>query len=133
MRLALIDASIDRVFVQSHVVLTSALAEIFLRKMHRQGYIRYQSGADAFLTAEDDEKNGGTPEGQKPLKEADEKIKNRLNKLCDLVLFRYGSTGVQEAINKAVDLVGLVPAYRVNNLNNFSIDKCVQYRNANQS
>lgn len=85
------------------------------------------------------------------MKPLDEKTKNRLEKIRDLVLFRYGSTGtdspslslllspplsspllfltvflchtgVQQAIKKAVDCRNLVPVYPVRNLHNFTCD-----------
>jgi hypothetical protein len=34
-------------------VLTSALAECFLRKMHKAGYIRYQAGSEVYETSEE--------------------------------------------------------------------------------
>jgi ribosome-binding ATPase YchF (GTP1/OBG family) len=40
--------------------------------------------------------------------------------ILDLVLYRYGSTGVQEAVQKAVDQLGVIPAYPVRNINNFT-------------
>ena len=80
----------------------SALSECFLRKMNKEGYIRYVDGAENFTTFED-EKESGPPPGKKALKECDEKVASRLEKVKDLVLFRYGATGVQQAIKKAVE------------------------------
>ena len=39
--------------LQSRIVLTSALAEIFLRKLHKQQFINYFEGTDRFELAED--------------------------------------------------------------------------------
>ena len=40
----------------------------------------------------------------------------------DLVLFRYGGTGVQDAIKRAVDTIGMIPVFPVKNINNFTSD-----------
>lgn len=47
----------------------------------------------------------------------------RLEKIRDLVLFRYGATGVQDAIKKAVEIKGYIPVYPVKNLNKFTSDR----------
>ena len=57
------------------------------------------------------------------LKELDEKVRSRLEHIRDLVLYRYRSTGVEDAIQRAVDLVGLVPIYPVRSLTNFTCDR----------
>ncbi|KAJ2002710.1 hypothetical protein GGI04_002386 [Coemansia thaxteri] len=94
-----------------NIVLTSALAECFLRKMHAQSFIRYETGSDDFETCE----NAATG-GLKPL---DEKTSRRLETIRDLVLFRYGSTGVQDAIVRAVESLGFLPVYPVKSLTTF--------------
>ena len=38
-------------------------------------------------------------------------------------MFRFGGTGVQEAIKRAVELRGMIPVYWVKNLNSFQSDK----------
>lgn len=107
---------------KSQVVLASALAECFLKKMRKSNYIRYEDGADNFTLAKDEEEDdagsmavgGSTPvvggEGSSsllaPLKKPDPKLERRLEKIRDLVLFRYGSTGVYDAIKKAVTMRG---------------------------
>lgn len=48
-----------------------------------------------------------------------------MEKIRDLVLFRYGATGVQDAIKKAVDVKGYIPVYPVRNLNKFTSDRFV--------
>ena len=55
------------------IVLCSAISEIFLRRLAKQGYIKYVEGGEFFDTREDliddgDETGGG-------LKEMDEKLK----------------------------------------------------------
>jgi hypothetical protein len=52
-------------------------------------------------------------------------LRHRLEKIRDLVLFRYGATGVQDAIKKAVDVKGYIPVYPVRNLNKFTSDRFV--------
>eukprot|EP01132_Coremiostelium_polycephalum_P006065 gene6065-7555_t len=95
------------------MVPTSALAECFLKKMRSQNYIKYKEGDDMFETFETDSN----------LKQCDEKLKSRLEKLQDLVLFRYGSTGIQYAIKTAVELKKFIPVYPVKNLKSLSCDK----------
>ncbi|KAJ2705164.1 hypothetical protein FB645_002644 [Coemansia sp. IMI 203386] len=101
---ALIDGVSDR-----NIVLSSALAECFLRKMAKQGFIRYETGDDDFATHQEDAS----------LKPMDEKMSRRLENIRDLVLFRYGSTGVQETVCRAVDVLGYVPVYPVKSVANF--------------
>lgn len=38
----------------------------------------------------------------------------------DLVLYRYGSTGVQDVVLKAVEVLGLIPAFPVKSLSTFA-------------
>lgn len=52
----------------------------------------------------------------------DEKQKMRLEKINDLILLRYGTTGVQDAIKKAVEIKNLTPIYPVKSLHNFTCD-----------
>lgn len=40
-------------FRQNTLVLTSALAEAFLRDMHKKGYLNYQEGTDIVETKDD--------------------------------------------------------------------------------
>ncbi|KAJ2708832.1 hypothetical protein H4R19_004553 [Coemansia spiralis] len=88
---------------ENNIVLTSAVSECLLRKLARQKFIRYTPGADDFETHAED------PE----LRVLDDKAARRLDNLRDLVLFRYGSTGVQDVIVRAVESLGLVPAFPV--------------------
>ncbi|KAF9926665.1 hypothetical protein BGZ65_007194, partial [Modicella reniformis] len=104
-------SKIMRKYGQSKVVLTSALAETFLRKLHKQKYIVYEEGTDSVQTKED------LPDSD--LKPLDERLQNRIEKVQDLVLYRYGSTGVQDVILKAVEVLGLVPAFPVKSLTTF--------------
>lgn len=45
---------------------------------------------------------------------------SRIEKVQDLVLYRYGSTGVQDVVLKAVEILGLVPAFPVKSLTTFA-------------
>jgi len=108
---------ISKVYPGSPVVLTSAISEIFLRRLKKQGFIQYQSGDEFFSTREDliDE---GDPGGG-GLKEMDEKLKGRVENLKDLVLYRHGSTGVINILKSAASMLGLTPAYPVRNIHTF--------------
>jgi ribosome-binding ATPase YchF (GTP1/OBG family) len=107
------DKNIDRIsrkYPNAHIVLISALAESFLRKLHKQKFILYEEGTEFFTTHEDDSS----------LKPMDEKTKSRLEKVQDMVLFRFGHTGVQETLQTVVKVLGLIPIFPVRNVNNFS-------------
>ncbi|KAF9540035.1 hypothetical protein EC957_004702 [Mortierella hygrophila] len=105
-------SKIMRKYDQNKIVLSSALAETFLRKLHKQKFIHYEEGTDNVQTKED------MPDSD--LKPLDEKLQNRIEKVQDLVLYRYGSTGVQDVVLKAVEILGLVPAFPVKSLTTFA-------------
>ncbi|KAF9155484.1 hypothetical protein BG015_009676 [Linnemannia schmuckeri] len=105
-------SKIMRKYDQNKIVLSSALAETFLRKLHKQKFIQYEEGTDNVQTKED------LPDSD--LKPLDDKLQNRIEKVQDLVLYRYGSTGVQDVILKAVEVLGLVPAFPVKSLTTFA-------------
>lgn len=99
------------------LVLCSAISEVFLRKLVKQGFIRYVEGSEIVDTREDliemgDESGGG-------LKELDEKLKTRIESLKDMVLYRFGSTGVVQVLSRAAELLGLVPVFPVRNIHGF--------------
>ncbi|TFB04396.1 hypothetical protein CCMA1212_003677 [Trichoderma ghanense] len=100
------------------VVLCSAISEIFLRKMAKQGYIKYVEGSE-FIDTREDLIEQGDPTGG-GLKELDEKNRNRIENLKDMVLYRFGSTGVVQVLSKAAELLGLVPVFPVRNTTTFS-------------
>lgn len=109
------DKNIERIFKkyekeQSKIVLISALTETFLRKLQKQKFIKYYEGTDSFDTFEQDS----------TLTPLDGKTSSRLEKVQDLVLFRYGNTGVQELLQTVVKALGLIPVYTVGNVNNFT-------------
>lgn len=78
------------------IVLCSAISEIFLRKMAKQGYIRYTEGSE-FVDTREDLIADGDPDGG-GLKELDEKNRNRIENLKDMVLYRFGSTGAGDRV-----------------------------------
>ncbi|KAG6308587.1 hypothetical protein E4U45_000081 [Claviceps purpurea] len=99
------------------LVLCSAISEIFLRKMAKQGYIRYVEGSE-FVDTRDDLIEQGDPEGGN-LKPLDDKNRTRIDNLKDMVLYRFGSTGVVQVLSRAAQLLGLVPVFPVRNTATF--------------
>ena len=99
------------------IVLCSAISEIFLRKMAKQGYINYTEGSE-FIDTKEDLIEQGDPTGG-GLKDLDEKNRNRIENLRDMVLYRFGSTGVHQVLSKAADILGLVPVFPVRNTTTF--------------
>ena len=99
------------------VVLCSAISEVFLRRLVKQGYVRYEPGSEFVDTREDlleaGEEDGGG------LKELDEKLKTRVENLKDMVLYRFGSTGVNQVLTRAAEVLGLVPVFPVKNVGTF--------------
>ncbi len=93
----------------SRIILTSARVELFLKRLRRDGFIRYLDGADGFLTSDDDS-------SLKALSEDDK----RKAEIASDFLFRFGSTGIKQAISKAVEFMQYFPVYTVKNLNNFT-------------
>lgn len=100
------------------IVLCSAISEIFLRKMAKQGYINYAEGSE-FVDTKEDLIEQGDPAGG-GLKDLDEKNRNRIENLKDMVLYRFGSTGVHQVLSKAADILGLVPVFPVRNVTTFT-------------
>ena len=100
------------------LVLCSAISEVFLRRLTKQGFVKYTEGSE-FVDSREDLIDGGDPDGG-GLKEMDEKLKNRIDNLRDLVLFRFGSTGVHQVLSRAAGLLGLVPVFPVRNIATFS-------------
>ena len=99
------------------VCLCSAISEVFLRRLAKQGYVRYIPGSEYVDTREDllemGEEDGGG------LKELDEKLKTRIENLKDMVLYRFGSTGVNQVLTRASEVLGLVPVFPVKNIGTF--------------
>ncbi|KAK8021083.1 P-loop containing nucleoside triphosphate hydrolase protein [Apiospora arundinis] len=92
---------ITKMYKNSLVVPCSARAELFLRKMAKQGYVQYVEGS------------GG-------LKEMDEKNKEIIDEYKDMILYRYNSTGVVDVLSAAAKLLGLVPIFPVRSTATFS-------------
>ena len=110
-------AKIAKMQSPESIVLCSAISEVFLRKLTKQGFVRYVEGSSSVDTREDlielGEKDGGG------LKELDDKLATRIENLKDMVLYRFGSTGVVQALSRAAELLGLVPVFPVRNINGF--------------
>ena len=99
------------------LVLCSAISEVFLRKLAKQGFVKYEEGSEFVDTREDLVEMGDTTGGG--LKELDEKLKTRIDNLKDMVLYRFGSTGVVQVLSRAAELLGLVPVFPVKNIHTF--------------
>ena len=97
------------------IVLCSAISEVFLRKLAKQGFIKYTEGSE-FIDTRDDLIEMGEADGG-GLKEMDEKLKTRIENLKDMVLYRFSSTGVVQVLSRAAELLGLVPVFPVRNIN----------------
>ncbi|KAJ6013783.1 P-loop containing nucleoside triphosphate hydrolase protein [Penicillium herquei] len=100
------------------IVLCSAISEVFLRRLAKQGYVKYVEGSEFVDTREDLIEMGELDGGG--LKEMDEKLKSRVENLKDMVLYRFGSTGVVQCLSRAAELLGLVPVFPVRNISTFS-------------
>ncbi|EGW30985.1 uncharacterized protein SPAPADRAFT_62886, partial [Spathaspora passalidarum NRRL Y-27907] len=100
-------------YPKSKAVLTSSITEVFLRKLASQNYIKYDSGTEFIDTIDDLGPESG-------LRELDDKLRNRIENIRDLVLYRFGSTGVVQLLQAAADLLDLVPVFPVKNIHNFT-------------
>ncbi|QDS75933.1 hypothetical protein FKW77_003069 [Venturia effusa] len=92
-------AKISKIQPPSSIVLTSAISETFLRRLASQNYISDPTGGN--------------------LKEMDEKLRTRVENCKDMVLYRFGSTGVVEVLRRAGELLGLVGVFPVRNIHSF--------------
>ncbi|CAK4031230.1 probable GTP-binding [Lecanosticta acicola] len=99
------------------IVLCSAISEVFLRRLVKQEYVRYIPGSEFVDTREDLVEQGEDDGGG--LREMDEKLKTRIENLKDMVLYRFGSTGVNQVLTRASELLGLVPVFPVRNIGTF--------------
>lgn len=97
-------------YPKTKCVLTSAITEVFLRKLKKQGFVNYEEGTEFVDTFEDDES----------LKPMDDKLIQRIENIRDLVLYRFGSTGVVQVLQAAAGALDLVPVYTVRNIQNFT-------------
>ncbi|KAF7195581.1 putative GTP-binding protein [Pseudocercospora fuligena] len=99
------------------IVLCSAISEVFLRRLVKQGFIHYIPGSEFVDTREDLVEQGDSDGGG--LKEMDEKLKTRIENMKDMVLYRFGSTGVNQVLTRASELLGLTPVFPVRNIGTF--------------
>lgn len=114
------DANIARIAKSQppeSLVLCSAISEVFLRRLAKQGYVKYVEGSEIVETREDLIEDGDPDGGG--LKEMDEKLKTRIENLRDMVLYRFGSTGVVQVLSRAAEVLGLVPVFPVKNAHAF--------------
>lgn len=110
-------AKIAKMQPSEKIVLCSAISEIFLRRLAKQGYIKYKEGAEYLDTREDLIEQGDAEGGG--LKELDDKLTTRIENLKDMVLYRFGSTGVVQVLTRAAEMLGLVPVFPVRNVHTF--------------
>lgn len=110
-------AKISKMQPPSSLVLTSAISETFLRRLASQNYIKYIPGSDSISTREDLIEEGDPTGGN--LKEMDEKLCTRVENCKDMVLYRFGSTGVVEVLRRAGEMLGLVGIFPVKNIHSF--------------
>jgi ribosome-binding ATPase YchF (GTP1/OBG family) len=111
-------AKIAKAVDAKSIVLCSAISEVFLRRLAKQGFVNYVEGSE-FVDTRQDLIDGGDPTGG-GLKELDEKLTTRIENLKDMVLYRFGSTGVVQVLSRAAELLGLVPVFPVRNISTFS-------------
>lgn len=102
------------------LVLCSAISEVFLRRLAKQNYIRYIPGSEFVDTYSDIVEQGEADGGG--LKEMDDKLTTRVENLRDMVLYRFGSTGVNQVLTRASEVLGLVAVFPVRNINTFGGD-----------
>ncbi|MEM3638006.1 MAG: redox-regulated ATPase YchF [Conexivisphaerales archaeon] len=89
------------------VIPTSAAAELLLKKASQKGLIEYMPGSSSFKIRDESKL---TPEQLKALRSVEDKV-----------LKKWGSTGVQKALNEAYfSLLGGVVVYPVEDENKFS-------------
>ena len=110
-------AKIAKMQDSQSIVLCSAISEVFLRKLAKQCFVRYIEGSEFVDTREDLLEMGEADGGG--LKELDEKLKTRIENLKDMVLYRFGSTGVNQCLSRAAELLKLVPVFPVKSIHGF--------------
>ncbi|KAK9466827.1 P-loop containing nucleoside triphosphate hydrolase protein [Lipomyces arxii] len=96
-------------------VFTSAISEVFLRRLARQNFIHYEEGDDDFITSEEDVDN---KYGLKQI--TDERLLGRIETVRDMVFYRWGSTGVVKALQAAAKTLDLIPVFSVRNVTTFT-------------
>lgn len=110
------DKNVSKILLKypdTRAVLTSAITEIFLRKLKKQNYIKYEEGTEFVDTYEDLGSDCG-------LKQLDEKLAEKVENIRDLVLYRFGSTGVVQVLQEAANVLDMIPIFTVRNINTFT-------------
>jgi ribosome-binding ATPase YchF (GTP1/OBG family) len=119
----------------SRCIVSSAMAECFLKQCKQKGWISYTPGSSSFMTRSDaeDEADFLQSRGEPVPSDVkaslalpslpDKKTAKRLERIKDLMLFRYGSTGVWDAVQRAVEEMRPVIAYPVRNLKSFATEE----------
>ncbi|KAJ1552687.1 hypothetical protein HK405_010368, partial [Cladochytrium tenue] len=87
--------------------------------LHKQGFIRYFEGTDRIDLPEQDQDSTAFSPDAPPLKPLPANALSRIEKVQDLVLFRYGTTGIQQALRLCVSTLGLIPTYPVRSVTTF--------------
>lgn len=111
-------AKIAQQHAPERLVLCSAISEVFLRRLVKQNYVRYIPGSE-FVDTKTDLLETGEADTASTLKDLDEKLHARIENLKDMVLFRFGSTGVNQVLTRASEVLGLVPVFPVRNVGTF--------------
>lgn len=109
------DKNVSKILLKypdSRAVLTSALTEVFLKKLADQNYIKYEEGTEFVDTLEDLPDSG--------LKPLDGVLQERIESIRDLVLYRFGSTGVVQVLQQAAASLDLIPIFTVRNIQTFT-------------
>lgn len=108
-------ARMSRKLDAGRLILMSALWETYLQRLDTDGFIRYQRGSDQVETSADDAS----------LQPLDEKESARVEEMKDMLLFRFGSTGVDGIMDKAVEMLQLIPVFPVKSINSPVIQDCL--------
>ncbi|MFB0561549.1 MAG: redox-regulated ATPase YchF [Candidatus Lokiarchaeia archaeon] len=99
--------NLEKLEKKGKVVPSSALAEYMLRKLAEGGAIEYRPGDPEFNVLNP----GKIPDKQKDI----------LEKISEEILNKYGSTGVQEALNQTVfGVLNMISVYPVEDVNKYS-------------
>ncbi len=94
-------------FSDYEVIPASSAAELFLRKLAREGKIKYIPGDDKFEIIEESN--------------IDPRSLKLLEMIDKMILKKYGSTGVQEALNTAVfKILDMITVYPVDDPNKYT-------------
>ncbi|KAK9446419.1 P-loop containing nucleoside triphosphate hydrolase protein [Limtongia smithiae] len=99
----------------SKIVFTSAISEVFIKRLVKQGYAHYEEGGSDIITAKED------PEhvyGLKPI--VDERLQMRIDTLRDMLFYRWKGTGIVHALQAAARTLNLVPVFTVRNIHTFT-------------